>query len=88
MYPDRSTFPRIPIRDMNKAIISEAARSSKIVKPLKPKPNPRKQLVKRLMLLDSVGKSNNKSTLGSIRKGYKSSNKVWIYPSYAILIKI
>lgn len=78
MYQARSSFPRIPIRDMSKAIETEASLNRKRkVKPPKPKPDPRKQLVKRLMLLDSVGKSNPVSTLGSIRQGYKPSTKVF-----------
>jgi hypothetical protein len=76
-YQARSSFPRIPIRDMSKAI-EPSVRGRKSTKPPKPKVDPRKQMMKRLMLLDSVGKVNTNSTLGSIRKGYITQAKVRI----------
>lgn len=86
-YKVRSSFSKIPIRDMGQAI------EEKVVKPKTkkeeevPKRDPRKELVKRLKLLDSVGKSNPLSSIGSIRKGFITTVKVReIRKFYKILI--
>jgi len=40
------------------------------------KKDPKRELMNRLKLLDSIGKSNPISTLGSIRKGYVTITNV------------
>ena len=59
---------KIPIRDMNKAFKNRTP-ESKIVE-IKVKLNPKKELFNRLKLLDSIGKANPESNIGSIRSGY------------------
>jgi hypothetical protein len=65
-FPSSQT--RIPIRDMSKAF--DKRRSTDPKKGLPKKTNPRKQLFNRLKLLDSIGKPNPGSKIGSIRLGY------------------
>ena len=74
-YKVRSSFSRIPIRDMSKAFDNRLNNKRKS-KPEIKKKDPRKALINRLKLLDSVGESNPVSTSGSIRKGYVVNAKV------------
>ena len=59
---------KIPIREMSKAFENRTPENKKIE--IKVKQNPKKELFNRLKLLDSIGKSNPESKVGSIRTGF------------------